>query len=355
MQISPIAAPAMAQGTLNSSVSPAAQEARQRAIDILTANTKATPPPSSQQEHPVRDPSHVSPEEMSAVRSPSRPGPQGTIEESSAPEVSSEPAKAPEDKQLSSQYAQLARREKALRSQALQLKQQNEAFAAREAAIKAKEAELQGNPNYIPKDKLSTDTLRVLEEAGISYEQLTEMALNGPSHEARQQQRVISELQAKLAKLEEGQTKGQQAFEEAQKNQYSQAIAQIKSEAKQLVSQGEQFELIHSMNQVDEVVELITKTFEADGVLLTVEEAAKAVEEHLEEEAMKLTRIQKIQKRMNLQGGATPQSQVSSTQQGGNQKQSQPAMKTLTNSVASSRPLTARERAVLAFKGELKS
>ncbi len=306
----------------------------------------------AQEAPPVQNPTQVAPEEMSAISG------QSDIDEPKAPDESETkvetPAKVPEDQQLSAQYAQLARKEKAIRAQAMQIKQQTEAMSAREAAVKAKEAELQGNPNYIPKERLTADTMRVLEEAGINYEQITQMALDAPSHEARQQAQVIAKLEAKLAELEGKQNSTQKNYEEQQQNQYKQAVAQIRTEAKQIVSNNPDFETIKETNSVDDVVELITKTFEKDGVLLTVEEAAQAVEEHLYEEAFKLTRLSKIQKRLAEKAGATAPS-TASGKPAESPGKPPTQMKTLTNSVASSRPLSAKERAILAFKGELKS
>lgn len=304
------------------------------------------------QESPVQNPTAVAPEEMTAITG--QPGIEEEPKDEDEQEVKAEaPAKVPEEQQLSAQYAQLARKEKAIRAQAMQVKQQSEAMAAREAAIAAKEAELQGNSDYIPKSRLTADTMRVLQEAGIDYEQITQMALDAPSHEARQQAQVIAKLEAKLAELEGKQNSTQKSYEEQQQNQYKQAVAQIRSEAKHAVYTNPEFETIKETNSVDDVVELITKTFETDGVLLTVEEAAQAVEEHLYEEAFKLTKLSKIQKRLAEKAGATAPSTTSGKPAESTGKQPAP-MKTLTNNIASSRPLSAKERAILAFKGELK-
>ncbi len=332
----PKAAPSPVEGQLSNSQA----TARERAIARLTAQ------PAASQTNPVTDPTRVSPEELSAIK----PGQQATVESTEA--VEPEVTKPPE-KNLSSEYAQLARKEKALRAQAMQVKAQNDALAAREAAIKAKEAELHGD-SYIPKDRLSKDTIRVLEEAGISYEQLTQEMLNAPSQEARQQAQVIAKLEAKLAAIEEGQNKISKGIEESQSNAYKQAVNQIRNEAKQMVYATPDFETIKETNSVEDVVELITKTFEKDGILLTVEEAAKAVEDHLYEEAFKLTKLSKIQKRLAANAVATAPSTPSSKQ--AESPSSKPTtMKTLTNKDGSARKLSASERAVLAFKGELKS
>ncbi len=286
---------------------------------------------------------------------------QNTISET-PPEVveAAAPAKAPEEP-LSSQYAQLARKEKALRSQAQQVKAQNDALAAREAAIKAKESELNGD-SYIKKDRISTETLKVLEEAGLSYEQITQMMLNGPSQEAQQQASMISKLEAKIAALEEGQNKTTKNFEDSQKNAYTQAVNQIRNEAKRAVYTNPEYETIKETNSVNDVVDLITQTFEngldeahPKGTLLTVDEAAVMVEEHLAEEAFKLTNLSKIKKRLAAATVATVPSTTSGKLADKTSGEKQPAtMKTLTNRDGTARKLSASERAVLVFRGELK-
>ena len=134
--------------------------------------------------------------------------------------------------------------------------------------------------------------------------------------------------------------------ENQQTDAYKQAITQIRSDTKKLVTASEEFEAIANTNSVDDVVELIERTFKQDGTLLTVEEAAKQVEDYLVEEAFKLTKLKKIQQRLaTAQKPAEPKLEPT--------KQPQ-TMKTLTNAVSSPGKLSVRERAIAAFKGELK-
>jgi hypothetical protein len=93
-------------------------------------------------------------------------------------------------------------------------------------------------------------------------------------------------------------------------------------------------------------VELIERTFKQYGVLLSVEDAAKQVEDYLVEEAFKLTKLKKIQQRL-----APAQKPVEAKLEP--QKQPQ-TLKTLTNAVSSSGRVSVRERAIAAFKGQLK-
>ena len=119
--------------------------ARERAIAMLSAQ------PASVNQN------NVSPEEV-AVAKPSESGQNATIEEKSTAPLAD--TKAPEDP-ISTQYANLARKEKALRARVMQqeqaIKAKEAAFLAKEEALKAKESEYQSK--YISKDRLSQDTL----------------------------------------------------------------------------------------------------------------------------------------------------------------------------------------------------
>jgi len=316
------------------------------------------------QEHPVQDANNVSVEELGAIQATSNTEEivdstsnieaateEGTTTtEETVEEVTPEAPKV--DPTLSRQFAQLARQEKALRAKA---QQQAQEFKAREEALKAREAALttpvkQDLTNYISKDKFKSDPLGVLAEAGLSYDEITQQLLTQQPRDPRTEAH-IARLEAKLAALEEANTTSQKTYAEQQQAQYQAAVKQIQMDAKKLVSTDPNFETIKATGSVKDVVELITQTYDKDGVLLSVEEAAQQVEDYLVEEAMKITQIDKIKKRMAASNASKPKSEVKTPATPG---QTQP-MKTLTNATSSQRQLSAKERAILAFKGQLKT
>ncbi len=325
----------------------APSDARSRAIAKLMA-------PAQAQETPVPDPSNVAVEDLSAI-APSQvsdeQGQKDTVESASADEAEApkaEDTKPKAEEPLSTQYAVLARKEKALRAQVQKFNSEREAFKAQQEAAKANPSKPEFDQSkYISKDRLSTDTLNALSEAGLTYEQITQLMLNPPPAQDPATKAHIQKLEAKLQALEDKQGNVQKNFEDQQTQSYNQALAQIKNEATRLVSSNADFETIKETGSVGDVVDLIERTFKEDGILMTVEEAAKEVEDHLVEEAMKITRIKKIQQRLQPAASA-------STPKSSGIPEKQP-MKTLTNSVGASRPLTAKDRAILAFKGQLKS
>lgn len=362
MKVTPVHSPHAIAQAQSTGTNP---EARARAIAKLTGgNTTNTPkaaqPAINAQVEAVANPNQVSLEELSAVKAPTQTT--ETIVEStdSIEATAAETTDAPEttkeeqpkvDPTLSRQFAQLARQEKALRAKA---QQQAQEFKQREEAIKAREAALsQTKPdlsNYIPKDTLKTDPLRVLADAGLSYEELTQQILTQQPRDPRTEAHIVR-LEAKLADLEAKAETSAKTYQEQQQQQYQQAVKQITMDVKQLVSKDPNFETIKSTNSIKDVVELIETTYKEDGHLMTVEEAAQEVEEYLVEEAMKLTNIDKIKKRMAAANASKPKSEVKTP---ATQTQTQPTMKTLTNATASQRQLSPRERAELAFRGELK-
>ena len=347
MRIQPVANPGQAP-TPPGATQIASSEARSRAIAMLAGGNQ-TPP----------NQNNVQPEEVGAVKLQSQDqsghSDNNEAEHQAPEEVVQEEPKA-EDPALSRQFAQLARQEKALR---LKAQQQEQAYRAREEALKAREQEYrtkdeQYKSGYISRDQLKQDPFAVLNEVGLNYDQLTEQILNQAPKDPRMEA-TISRLEAKIQELTEKTENSGKQYQEQQAQAYQAAVRQIESDVKSLVSSNPEFEAIQTTGSAKDVVDLITQTYDKEGILLSVEEAAQEVENYLMEEAMKLTRIGKIKEQLMKTGSANPSTPAPGKTAGKPQEQTQPQMKTLTNAASSSRPLTARERALLAFKGELKS
>ena len=334
MKVEPVGHSALA----NSQSTPV-DSARERAIAKLMAAPQA-------QEHPVQNPTQVSPEEMTAVQAPEQKGLIGVDDASTTPEAEATPVKDKE--MLSTQYAQLARREKAMfaKAQAKEkaLQEREAALQAKEQEIKAKDSEYQAN--YIPKNRLTEDTISVLLENGISYDQITQLALN-QSQQDPATRIAIQKLEAQVKAQADARAADQKAFQEAQNQSYQQAVKQIRADAVALVKSDPSFEAIRKTNSIKDVVELIEETFKQDGIILSVDEACREVEDHLVEKLSTYSsQISKIQQRMNAAKASAPK------QPGQSQQQHQPKP-TLTNAVGTGKKLSVRDRAILAFKGEL--
>lgn len=343
-------------------------DARAKAIAAFNNANKAVSEGAIQgnaQEHVVQNANSISPEEMSAVvakKVEATDNSTNNVDTSvvSEPEQpaaveAAKPVEVKPDPEVERRFTELAKQEKILRAKAQ--KQQDE-LEARENALKAKEQELLAkaqkyDQGYLSKDKLKSDPLSVLAEAGLSYDELTQQIINQQPTDPRVLN-TITKLEAKIQQLEEAAEKAQQSSIEQQENSYKQAVKQIERDATKLVQDDpEAYEAISNIGAVSDVVKLIEETYKKDGILLTVEEAAQEVENYLIEEYYeRATKIEKIKKRLaESQVVVTKPKQETEVTQA---KTEQPQMKTLTNATSSTRKLSSRERALLAFKGELK-
>lgn len=329
MKIETIAAP-----TLNSIPNAQATpqiSARDKAVQAFMKGSQAAS--QAQEAPPIANPTQVSPEEFSAVQTKYREqASQKDTNEAAPAEKAAEP--------LSSQYAVLARKERALRQREQQLR-------AREAAIKPAAAPEEAKPAfdeslYVKRDRLTQDPFTVLNELGLSYDQLTELAMNAPKPEQLAMQNELRALREEMKALK-GET--QKSLETSQQQQNEQALGLMRNEAKKLIASDPSLEMARVTPGVEkEIVKLIEDTYYKDGEFLSVEEAAQMVEDYLSDEAIKYARVKKIQQKLQ------PKSEPVQKPNG---QPSQPQLKTLTNSVTGQRPLTMRERAILAFENKL--
>jgi hypothetical protein len=230
-----------------------------------------------------------------------------------AAEATTPPAEKKDDF-LSPKFAALARQEK-------QIRQERERFKAeRESWEREKSAHLNG---YIPKDKLKSNFLGALEEAGTSYDEVAQQLLNSP---AAQVDPTIRALQAKIQELEANQASFSKKQEETQSAAYKQAVDTIRNKVTGLVESNPEFEMIKALEQTEAVVALIEETFKSEGYVMSEEDAAKEVEEHLAEEAYKMAGLEKIKKLLNPQPAIPAEEKLPVTPQ-------QPQLKTLTHAV----------------------
>lgn len=240
------------------------------------------------------------------------------------------------DKQISPQYAALARQQRAIR------KQQQELQAERERLKQEAEAY---KKDYVPVSKLKEDPLSVLIEQGLTHEQIMELALSQQdpnSQLARQFDSKIRSVEEKLSAYEKQQ-------QEKQEREYQQAVDRVRNEVTDIVDASTEYELIKANEAQEAVVSLIEETFKESGKLLTAADAAKQVEDYLLEQAEKLAKLEKVKARLNpAPETATQQAPAAKAQ----------PQKTLTHALTAtpSKPLTAkerRERAIAAFRGGL--
>lgn len=232
--------------------------------------------------------------------------------------------------QMSPQYAELAKAKRAL-----QVKERE--IAAREAALAAKPPT---DGQVYTHEQIKANALRVLTEAGVSYDQLTQELLSqNQAHPGLEE--VRSEIKALKEGLEKGQIERDQMSEQ-------QVLRYIREDVDQLIAQGDEYEAVREAGYAPKVVELIHRVFKKEGKMLDTSEAAKLIENEIIEESLKFARLKKVQGRL------TP-AEAQQQQPAKPSERNSIQIRTLTNrDGASPASLSRRERAIAAAEGRLK-
>lgn len=223
------------------------------------------------------------------------------------------------------------------------LSQMRKEIKQREDAIAAKEN--QYKQQYIDKQRLTTDPLGTLIDNGITYDQLTQMLLNQPNSVDP----TIRAIRSQIEQIQANQAQASKNAEAATQAQYDQALNQIRTDVKSLVGTGPEYEGIKTLGMHEAVVDLIVQTFNDEGYVMDLADAASRVENRLVEDNTKLAQLPKVKAKWQPQT-ETPAATGPNTQR-------QP-MKTLTNAVNSQTPKRSTDkervqRAILAFQGKL--
>jgi phosphopantetheine adenylyltransferase len=152
-------------------------------------------------------------------------------------------------------------------------------------------------------DMLRNNPLKALEEAGLGYDKLTELALNDgkltPDMQlAAMRQELENDYKQKFEELENRLDQKEQLEQDT----YYDSIQQnFQDEIGNIVHQNpEKFELIAASEADGLVYDVIEEHYNETGRVLDIEEAADAVESYLEEEANKLMKLKKISNRLGI-------------------------------------------------------
>ncbi len=189
-----------------------------------------------------------------------------------------ESAPVPEESvRLSAQVSAIARKEQAFR-------QREQALKEREKAIEARllDADKFGKL----KEKISAKDFSEAEALGLSYEDYTKYVLEKQEGEDPKEARIRA-LEERLAAKEKDE-------ETSAANQYEETIGEYKKEIAKLVSLDPEFSSIKELKREDAVLQLILDAFEADGEELTVNEAARQIEDYLVDYGKKFTSLPKF-------------------------------------------------------------
>jgi hypothetical protein len=325
MKISPLPAGGTPGTDLSPQQGPSKLERAKAAMQGVSL-TQSDTPISEQAQLAQRPPKRIT---MRTQVSPDRAIEQAVAEtpvEAVPPATSdiSDPQPVVEDtKPLSPQFAALARQRRALQAKEREI-------ADRERALESK-ATSSADPDLIA--RLKSQPLSVLQEHGVTYDQLTEAILSGQAGNPE-----IAALKAEIKALKEG---VDNTLSQRDQQQEQQVLSEIRKESQRLAAQGESFEMVRETGSYEDVVSLIHRTYKETGEILDTTEAMQLVEDELIKDAIKLANTSKLKSR--LAPAAPSQQQPPS-----------PQLKTLTNRDTARPVMDRRSRAIAAALGQLK-
>jgi hypothetical protein len=220
-------------------------------------------------------------------------------------------AKKQEEERLASKFAALSKREKQLREREKLLNAKLEAEKQKwesETSEKLK--------STVSVEELRNDPLSAIEKAGLTFEQFAQIILNDgkPTTEmmlSQAEKKMLSKIEDLERKLQEKDQMGEKQREEAAKQN-------MLSDIQTLVESDNKYEFIKANEAFDLVIDTMERHYnktmeeEGEGRILSIQEAADAVEAYFEQEAEKLLKLQKVQSKFKP-AQAKPQSKTAPT------------------------------------------
>ena len=191
----------------------------------------------------------------------------------------------PQDSEFDRKFAALSRKEKALRDRELEL---DKKYGNKEKELPL-ERRIRANP------------LKALEELGLDYDKLTELALNDGRLTPDMQMKLMREelendYKDKFNSLEERLNAKEKMEEEAKYDAVKQGFV---GEINSFISENKSdFEYVAHNDATDVVYDVIEEHYNETGRILDIKEAVEAVESYLEEEAEKLLNLGKVKNRL---------------------------------------------------------
>ena len=175
--------------------------------------------------------------------------------------------------------------------------QYSEKLAALEARMAALDAKPAAPAQQPLEYRLKQNPLKALQELGLGYDKITELALNDG--------KLTPEMQMELWKQDLEQKQGSELdkirreLQEREQNQQSAREQEVLNNFKLSINNfiddnADTYELIKSTGQSDLVFRVIDEHFQSSGKVLSTKEASDHVEAHLESEARKLLSLKKL-------------------------------------------------------------
>lgn len=219
-------------------------------------------------------------------------------------EQSLEEAREPEKSDdFSRKFAALSRREKEIRAKEAEYDKRIAELEERLNSFNQK-SEPEPEPELPIEYRLKKDPLRALEEMGLSYDKLTELALNDGKLTPEMQMKLMrEELEGDYKKkFEELENRLLEKEKSDEQRRYDDIQRGFKNEIDEYVNSNlDKYELIQANEANDIIYDVIEEHYNDTGRILDIEEAAEAVENYLEEEAEKLLKLGKLRSKFGIE------------------------------------------------------
>jgi hypothetical protein len=222
--------------------------------------------------------------------------------EAAVPEASEvtegqETAAQPKPAEGANRFAFLAKKEAAIVRQRHELKAQMEAMTSQRSEMEKLRAEIDEVKGR--KASYRSNPLAALEDAGLSYKELTDFILNNNTVSTESQ---IKALQDKISEVENARQRDHQEREEHSKRQAAerevQVIAEFKNEISNFISsKKDDYELTNLYESSDLVYDTVEAYFEKTSKVLSIPEACELVEKYLEKQVEKSLQTKKLGQR----------------------------------------------------------
>ena len=219
--------------------------------------------------------------------------------EAAVPEASEvtegqETAAQPRPAEGANRFAFLAKKEAAIVRQRHELRAQMEAMTSQRSEMEKLRAEIDEVKGR--KASYRSNPLAALEDAGLSYKELTDFILNNNTVSTESQ---IKALQDKISEVENARQRDHQEREEHSKRQAAerevQVIAEFKNEISNFISsKKDDYELTNLYESSDLVYDTVEAYFEKTSKVLSIPEACQLVETYLEKQVEKSLQTKKL-------------------------------------------------------------
>lgn len=219
---------------------------------------------------------------------------------------------------ISPQLAELARQRRALQ-------EERRLFAEEKAALEAKSS------SAVDVERLKKQPLSVLQELGVTYEQLTDEILNSQGGNAE-----IAALKAEIAELKKG---IDDKFTQKDTEQEEAVFNHMKNQVDKMCFSSDQYKFIREAKAQGKVLDLIRTTWKEKGEVLDEAEAMDLIEAELREDAKRYAKLIG-----ELETPPEPTPAQPAPQTGG--------LKTITNKDSARPPMSRRQRAIAAALGQ---